>query len=105
LRHQVCRTAQRNGLVATGSSIGHTAFFREDQRQRTGPKRRHQVHGKFRDILRKQSHLRRIDHMHDERVICGSAFGLKNSAHSLRVQSISCQAIDRFRGQTNQAAL
>jgi hypothetical protein len=40
--------------------------------------------------------------MHDERVVAGPSFGLKNFAHRRIVASVSRQAIHGFSGQAQQ---
>ena len=100
LGSEVGRAAQADGILPARRRRAHTMSARQNQRQRAGPKSRHQLLRKRRHLggemfdPRHASALRR--HVDDQRVVGRAAFGGKDFGHCGVVVGVGTQAVHRL---------
>ena len=103
-RQRMVGAAHAHRFQPAGGAQRHNGTARQDHGQRTGPEPLRQSVGAGRHITAIARQPIGARYMDDERIVLGTALGLKNTAHRLFVQRIRAQTVDRFRGNPQQAA-
>lgn len=88
-----------------GHAIGDAIRFGKHQRHRAGTKLLPEVDCGSGDASRQLRHLVHSSHMHDQWVVAGSSFGLKDLMDRRGIEGIASQTEDRFGRERDGATL
>ena len=98
------RDTDAHGIQSAGHRIRHTAPAREDQCERPGAKRRH-------ELLRHQGYIRSdsihhgaVCHVQDQRIVRGASLRLIDGMAGPCVKAVCPQPVDRFRREGDQTS-
>ena len=73
--------------------------------QRAGPEFFCQIIGLLGDMVTEQLDLLGTGNVQNQRIVLGAALGFEDLCHSIFVQTVGTQAVDGFRGDSNQLAV
>ncbi len=90
---------------ASGHTVRHGLRPRQDQRQRSRPKRRHQRLCLGRHVTDQLLQLGFVVNMDDQGIVAGTALSRINFLRCCLIQRIGAQTIDRFGRKGDQFAL
>lgn len=102
--YRVVGTADSHSVQASRGDVGHIGTPLEDHSERSRPKALCQPVCCRRNIPAVPSEPGHIRNMEDQGIILRPALGLEDVGHRLRVQAIGAQAIDRLRGDSQEAS-
>ena len=102
--HRVGGHTHAHGVEAGGDVVRHRVLFGQHQGQRAGPELFRQLFAQRREA----AHLLRhgpVAHVDDEGVVLGTALGLEDAGHGLRVAGVGAQAVHGLGGESAAFAL
>lgn len=94
-----------NRRESSGHAIGYAIGFGEYKRHRAGTEFLPEFDCGSGNTARQRRHLVETSHMHDQRVVTGSSFGLKNLIHRRGIECIGSQTEDCFGRERDGATL
>ena len=103
-RNGMGRHPDGDGGQAGRHFIRDRRFLFTEDRQRSGPEFPDQGKGTLRNDAQ-GIQLGKIVDMYDERIVRGTALGGENGQDGILIQRVGAEAVDRFRGEGDQAAV